>query len=52
MDSGVQVESRRPAAGIRLTGRAPECAAVDRLIDATRTGGPGVAHGTGEPGHR
>jgi hypothetical protein len=50
MDSDVQVESRPSATGIRLIGRAPECAAADRLIDATRTGGSASIMVTCEPG--
>jgi len=39
MDSDVRDASRPSTAGMRLIGRAPECAEVDRLIEATRTAG-------------
>ena len=50
MDSDVQIGSRPSATGMRLIGRARECAAVDRLIDDTRTGGSASLMVTGEPG--
>jgi DNA-binding CsgD family transcriptional regulator len=50
MDSDVQGASRPSTAGMRLIGRAHECAAVDRLIEAIRTGGSASLMVTGEPG--
>ena len=50
MDSDVQVGSRPSVTGVRLIGRTRECAAVDRLIDATRKGGSASLMVTGEPG--
>src|SRR5260370_20735373 len=50
MDSDVRDASRPSTAGMRLIGRAPECAEVDRLIEATRTGGWASLMVTGEPG--
>jgi DNA-binding CsgD family transcriptional regulator len=50
VDSDVLDASRPSTAGMRLIGRAPECAEVDRLIEATRTGGSASLMVTGEPG--
>jgi hypothetical protein len=44
MDSNAQAGSRSSATGLRLIGRAPECAALDRLCGSAGPGGPGVAH--------
>src|SRR6476646_9250027 len=50
MDSDVQPGPRPSVTGVRLIGRARECAAVDRLIEATRGGASASLMVTGEPG--
>jgi AAA ATPase-like protein len=50
MESDAQLGSRPSVTGVRLIGRARECAAVDGLIDAIRKGGSASLMVTGEPG--
>jgi hypothetical protein len=50
MDSDAQLGSGPSATGVRLIGRARECAVVDGLIGAIRKGGSASLIVTGEPG--